>query len=364
MSPDPADNRPSAALQRQSRLSLYLALAYLLLIAYASLNPFSRWRMPPDDLLGFVHLQRPRYITRGDIIINLLAYLPLGLLLAVALARVGRAGAVALATGAGLAVSLAMETLQQMVPGRIASNLDLLHNALGTLAGALLALVFLRAAAAGSSDLWRGPWLQPGRLVDLGLVLAVLWLIGQANPSLPLMGTRVFESAVPLERLYQAHTFSLVQAGLSLANTLLFGVLISLLLLPLRSPFTVSTAAVAGIALGKLLAGVVLLKSEALLQWLGPEAAIGTAYGIAFLGLIAPTPRTARVAVGLAAAAASLVLAYAFEGPANTSAVMRLFSWRYGHLLNFNGLTRLLAELWPMLAIVYFATARDVKREA
>lgn len=363
MSLDSADNRPSAVLHRQSRLSLYLALAYLLLIAYASLNPFSGWRMPPDDLLGFINLPRPRYITRGDIIINLLAYLPLGFLLALSLSRLNQPGAVVLATAAGLAVSLVMETLQQLVPGRIASNLDLLNNALGTLGGALLALAFLRATAAGDAGGWRGPWLQPGRLVDLGLVLAALWLFSQANPSLPLMGTRVFESAVPLERLYEAHTFSLVQTGLSLANTLLFGVLISVLLLPQRSPFTVAAAAVAGIAIGKLLSGVVLLKSEALLQWLGPEAAIGTAYGIALLGLMAHTPRQARLAVALAAAVASLVLAYAFEGPANTSAVMRLFSWRYGHLLNFNGLTRLLAELWPMLAMAYFAAARHVRRE-
>ena len=38
--------------------------------------------------------------------------------------------------------------------------------------------------------------------------------------------------------------------------------------------------------------------------------------------------------------------------PANPYSIAALATWRQGHFLNFNGLTRLTASLWPFLTLL------------
>ena len=68
------------------RLAVFVALAYTLVIVFASLQPFAGWRTPPADVLRFLSAW-PRYITAGDVILNIVAYLPLGAMLFTALRR-------------------------------------------------------------------------------------------------------------------------------------------------------------------------------------------------------------------------------------------------------------------------------------
>ena len=72
------------ALLRAS-LAGYVALAYTLVIVYASLQPFTGWRMPPPEVFAFLTAPWPRYITASDIALNVAAYLPLGAMLFYAL---------------------------------------------------------------------------------------------------------------------------------------------------------------------------------------------------------------------------------------------------------------------------------------
>ena len=76
----------------RSRLAAFVALAYTLVIVYASLQPFDGWRMPPAALFDFLLAPWPRYITAGDIVLNVAAFLPFGAMLVVAL-RPRRTGA-------------------------------------------------------------------------------------------------------------------------------------------------------------------------------------------------------------------------------------------------------------------------------
>ena len=69
----------------RSRLAAYVALAYTLVIVYASLQPFDGWRMPPAALFDFLLAPWPRYVTSSDIVLNVAAYLPFGAMLVVAL---------------------------------------------------------------------------------------------------------------------------------------------------------------------------------------------------------------------------------------------------------------------------------------
>src|SRR5215216_3755811 len=63
-------------------LARILALAYFLVIAYASLQPFSGWWIPPEEIRLFLTAPWPRYITLEDVLVNIAAYVPLGFLLA------------------------------------------------------------------------------------------------------------------------------------------------------------------------------------------------------------------------------------------------------------------------------------------
>jgi hypothetical protein len=91
--------------------------------------------------LGWDGLQR---ISASDLIINLLGFVPFGVLVSLRIAAAGRlstrrVGLTALAFG--LAVSLLIETVQVFLPGRDSSLVDLAANTVGTAAGVLMALM-------------------------------------------------------------------------------------------------------------------------------------------------------------------------------------------------------------------------------
>ncbi|HSO07811.1 MAG TPA: VanZ family protein [Pelomicrobium sp.] len=359
MPADPSTPRPF-------RLSIYLALAYLLLVAYASLSPLGGWRLVEGDWLRFVTAPWPRYWTVADLAINALAYFPLGFLIGLsAPRRWPRWAVVALATLLGLLTSFAMETAQQAVPGRVASNLDLMSNGAGALAGALAAAAALsRPATLTALVGLRDRWLDSGHLTDAALVLVALWCFGQANPALPWMATRVFEGALTASARDPAAAFSLLAMALSLTCTLAVAMTLKVVVPPERRRLLLAAAPAVVSALVKSIAAVALLRQEATLRWLTVESVVGVGYGIAFAWLALRHSQRVQAAVGVAAAVAAIVLAYGFEPAASPSAVMRLFSWRYGHLLNFNGLTRLVAELWPMAAIVFLALVLRLRARA
>src|SRR5512146_2214047 len=88
-----------------------LALAYIALLIYASLFPFSGWTAPAKPF-GFLAPAWPHHWQRVDILINVLAYVPLGLLLA---RWWGKPSPIVLATLAGAALSFGVESLQQFL---------------------------------------------------------------------------------------------------------------------------------------------------------------------------------------------------------------------------------------------------------
>ena len=170
--------RPADSLARP------LALAYALLVAYACLHPLAGWRdsgLPPFDWLW---APWPKYFILEDFIFNIVGYLPLGLLIAAALpANLTFARKVMAATLLAALLSLALEATQNFLPARIASNLDLGGNIAGALLGALAGARWGAAVfgAQGRLHRWRTGYVIPGRTGEVGLLLLVLWLLGQLS---------------------------------------------------------------------------------------------------------------------------------------------------------------------------------------
>src|SRR5690349_11119164 len=80
--PPPA---PAAAVMAERRKGSPIAraalLAYLLLIVYASWFPFTGWRSTGLSPFAFLTMVPPRYWTVFDVGVNIVGYIPLGMLI-------------------------------------------------------------------------------------------------------------------------------------------------------------------------------------------------------------------------------------------------------------------------------------------
>ncbi len=133
------------ALWQPSTLARYLFVAYVPLVVYASLHPFSGWRdrgLPP---FGFLTAPFPRPIPVFDVVANIIGYMPLGFLAVLAVYPwLRRSYALAFGLACSASLSFVLESLQLYLPTRTSSNLDLLANTVGGAAGALAALATTR----------------------------------------------------------------------------------------------------------------------------------------------------------------------------------------------------------------------------
>jgi len=179
------------AVARQGFAAPLLLAASIALILYASLYPF---RLAPDGPSLLEALRRITWVraSRGDMLNNLVLYLPLGFALSAWLApRLGRLGCLLLAIVAGFLLSLSLELLQASIPLRVSSLRDLALNTAGSALGAL----------GGWAWLLLGARMVPGsatavRMRGLALAVIVLWLLARLWPLWPDVGLRQLKLAV------------------------------------------------------------------------------------------------------------------------------------------------------------------------
>jgi VanZ family protein len=340
---------------RPSPLARYLLLAYVLLVIYASLHPFSGWRDQGVGPFAFLAGALPRYITAFDLVTNFAAYLPLGFFALLALHPLLRGTLAFIAAGlAGCCLSLALEALQTYLPSRIPSNLDLATNGVGAFAGAALALRFgVGLLDSGRIHALRDRWFLAGHRYDLGMVLLALWLFTQLNPETLLFGNGdlrgLFEP--PPAALHPAKVFIQMEASVSACNLIAVGLLLSCLMQD-YGPLRLLLLALLAWALAlKTVAVGVLLKEQNVFAWLTPGALLGLASGAVILMLVVALPRVARLALaGLLLMAATVLVNLAPENPYFANALQQ---WPQGYFLNFNGVTHLVSLAWPFVALFY-----------
>ena len=332
-----------------SPLARLLFAVYLLLIVYASLYPLSGWRGHGGSPFEFLGTPWPRQILAFDALVNGAAYMVLGLLAVLAWRpRLQGTAAVvgALLLGAGL--SLAMEAAQSYLPARTPSSLDVLCNAAGALLGALAG----QRASPWEQPLrqWRARALQPGAHADFGLALLGLWLFTQLNPAMLLFGAGDLRDlfAGPAGPARGPELFVAIEAVIAAANLAAVALLVSSIAAP-GAPVRVMVLVLVLAALAtKTFAFAVILRAQDGLDWVTPGAAQGLVAGLAAALLAVSLPRLARL--GLAAILLMAATVLVNLAPQNPYMAAMLKLWQQGHFLNFNGLTRLVATLWPFAA--------------
>ncbi|TNC98899.1 MAG: VanZ family protein [Gallionellaceae bacterium] len=340
---------------RRSLLRRYLLVGYVLMIVYASLSPFSGWQEQGLDFLEVLSSPIGQTYTAFDAITNCLAYLPLGMLLALTL-RTYVAGwrSLFITVIGAMLLSLLLEYLQMYLPSRISSNADVLTNTFGALVGGMLALVIAPAQWFVRATQWRIELFQRGHGVDFGLALLMLWMFAQINPTLPMLGNVFITEAA--HRIFVAmpeepfNPWSSVAVAL---NLLMIGLLLQTLLRVRRDAAIALMIVLCVIALAKFIAAAVLLKSWALMLWLNSEAMLGIVLGMLALWAMHSLPRVALLWGTALAALVYLMLALWVLDSGTPSAAMRLYHWRYGHLLNYNGMSQIVSSMFPLLLMGY-----------
>ncbi len=357
-----------------------MAWAYAVLIAYASLYPFVPWRVPGVSILAFLALPWPRYWTSFDLLANLLGYVPLGALVFGAVVRSGGRPIPALwiAFSIGTAWSLAMELLQNFLPQRVASNVDLGLNALGTLIGAAIGWRVHRFSGVERWQVARDRWFI-GRSAG-GLALLLLWPIGMLFPlPVPLAQGQVLvqlqegiatllegTSVAPwvetwadaeLDRspLSPGGEFALIALGL-LAPCL---VAFSIARRGWRRVVLVLGAAVLGV-LATTLSTALNFGPQHMTAWSTPQAVAALAFAVALAAALSVVPRRAAAGIGLVALTA--LVAVVAQAPADPFFAQSLQAWEQGRFIRFYGVARWVGWLWPYVAILYLLArlgARD-----
>ena len=349
--------------ESRARLRTLLAMGYALFIAYVSLSPFSDWREQGLDFTEVLRMPLMLTFTLFDTVLNVLAYIPFGLLVGLALrARFTASVSLIMTVVCGVALSAGMEYLQMYLPARISSNLDILSNSAGTLIGAILAVsisswtwfhMCLRQ--------WRSSLFHHGKEMDFGLALLVLWSFGQINPSLPMLGNvfitepvrEPFVSTVP-------EPFGWWASIAVTLNLLMLGALLATLLRTPRRVVTIILAVLSLVALVKFVAAAVLLKSWALLLWINGEAMLGMLLGVTMLISVFWLPRQVTIRAGAAVCIAYFIIVNFVVDTNTPAAAMSIYHWHYRHLLNFNGLAQTLTMIFPLLLLFHLWRIRDI----
>lgn len=350
-----------------------LAAAFALLIAYASLYPFSGWRWPPgQSAQTLLALPASHYFIAFDLWANFIGYMPLGALLYGAGVRSGwRLGwALLLASVLPALLSYALEVTQNFLPDRVPSREDWLLNAGGGVVGALVGAAL---QALGVLRVWqplRDRWFIPASAGALTLLL--LWPLGLLFPAPVPLGlgqcwdelrdlavavlenTPLQELAEPWLRPAQAERAPLSRATetLAIALGLLGPCLVAFAAMRSRARRAVVTLCALGLALAvSTLSTALNFGPEHAWAWLTPATLPGLALGL--LAALACTLMPPRLAATVGLMALTALVAVVAQAPDNAYYAQSLQAWSQGRFIRFHGLARWIGWLWPYAAAAW-----------
>ncbi|MCY7388547.1 MAG: VanZ family protein, partial [Burkholderiales bacterium] len=261
-------------------------LAYSLMIAYASLNPFVIWRWPEVfTLFGW-----PRYVIAFDVVLNFAAYAPFGAMLAALLRQSVRIGSfgitrnahfwwLAVVISAGL--SFGFELLQAFLPGRVSSFLDLLANTAGAATGAALVLAAPGRLLIGRWRQWRQKYFSPSDETGWGLILLACWIFAQLNPAIPFFEAGHIANPFDTVNTHPYNPLVLLPQAVGITlNVCGFVLFVALLMHPGKNAMLHVVLLLAAGLVIKVAMAALMLKAPQMIDWLAPARVIGLTAGL------------------------------------------------------------------------------------
>lgn len=341
----PSSESPQAA--PAAPLLPLATLAYLALLVYGTLYPWQGWRAPdPGAFAGLLSLDQ--YASFGDIVTNLLVYIPAGLLLTLLIGR--RAGiwiAAPLALFLATALSIGLEMAQLYLPHRVSSLVDVALNSASAAAG-VIAAAFGRTLA-GRLALQRTRLrVTSNRHAHAASLAAIgVWVGTQWAPFVPSLDVgHLWRSVAPLAGLVQPAAWNLPAAGEYLGQTVGLGVLIAAIS---ANPYRTTPP------LLLLLGGVFGAKVLMIGRVLSPEAVAGALAGFILVAALDGIQLSRRALVGCLMVLGSAVLESLITPLADTARDMNWTPFRM-HLHNpLVGIGAVLDSVWPYLSLAVLA---------
>ncbi|SMC17832.1 VanZ like family protein [Andreprevotia lacus DSM 23236] len=337
-----------------SRVSRFFLACYLLLVLVVSFYPFTGWRFTGEPVFAFYTYPLPYYFTLFDNLVNVLAYIPIGT--AVALSVWPRSLSWLLGALAGTVLSCGVEFVQQFIPGRVASNMDILSNGFGALIGGVLALLL-------SSRRWQRRWqilryshLREGSAVEWGVVWLVLWFVTQFDPTVPFLGVVVEARGLPQpfdSPIANAELFlRLLEGGGMMLQMIGVALFVATLMRHAREiPAAIRITLLVGLLVKLAFAGM-LLQPAQFFSWINRNIIVGGVAGALLLWGLWRLQWRLRAFLGVLSLAAAAAVSWAWPLTPQMSATLPLFRWHYGHLMHFSGLAAVIGDLWPYGAIL------------
>jgi VanZ family protein len=340
------------------------------LIVYASWFPFSGWQnqgLSPLIFLEWTSL--PRYWTGFDAGINVIGYIPFGMLLVYAMRpKITGFWAFLLAGMVGMLVSGAMEAVQTYLPTRVSSNLDFYTNSAGSVVGAFIgALTARKLMDTSNAYKLRQRWFA--QHASQGLVLVALWPLTQIYPQnflfglgqlLPILSEWLSELldmeidlgamlrpdvALTVEQYWLSETIVTACGMVGAALTLL-----CILRKPApRAPLVALLVAAAVLVKG--LSTALQLGPDSAFVWITPGAQGGFLIGVIMLAGLIFAPHVAQRRLAIATLLLSLLIVN--TTPTNPYFSETLQTWVQAKFLNFYGAAQFLSLAWPLAALWY-----------
>lgn len=344
-----------------------LTLAYIVLVIYASLYPFTNWRDQGVAPWAFLFQPWPKYWTLFDVVSNMLGYAPLGFLGVLAALRTGRGKrAIGLVTLMVVLLSFCLESVQSYLLARVASNVDFGLNVLGGLLGGLCAWALEKLGAIDHWSHFKRTWFVAD--AQGALVLLALWPLALVFPAaVPLGLGQVFERletalggaltgtpflewmpmrTLELQPLLPGAEMLCVMLGALVPTLLAF----SVIQLKLKRIWFLVLVSATGIAVSVLSAGLTYGPEHAL-AWLTLPVELGLLAALVLAVPLIALPR--RACLVLLLLALLLQLFVLNLAPANPYFAQTLQTWEQGRFIRFHGVVQWLGWLWPFVTVLY-----------
>ena len=333
-------------------LARAISLSYALLIIYVSLTPFDFNFENGINAWAWLDAPLPRFITLFDVLVNILAYIPLGFLLVFACYPRWRnfvALGIALSFSAVLAFSV--ESLQTWLPTRIPSQMDWWANVFGGLMGGLLAIPLGPQWLSGSAlrrrfDQWFG-------LNWAACALFLLFPWAQIYPQSSWLGTGVWGHAI----------FASVDWGTMVVNHfaqesiitaicwLGTGLLLSLGMRAKAPQWKILNSLLCFTVLVKIAFTGLQFGAEFSLLWLTAGAIWGMLLGSLLLRWTLQFSVASKAWLAIACLVSATIAINIL--PDNPYFILTLRHWYQGRLLHFNELMQWVSVVWLPLALFW-----------
>lgn len=326
---------------------MFATLAYLGLLVYGTLYPWQGWQAPEDSAFRGL-LSVDRHASYGDVVTNLLVYIPAGLLLTLVLARrvaVWAAAPLALMLAAGLSVGL--EIAQLYLPHRVSSIMDVALNGASAAIGVVAALFARTLAGIFSAQRSRLRFTSNRQRHAASLAALGVWAGTQWAPFVPSLDVgNLRRSLAPLADLIQPQLWNLPTTGEYLGQTVGLGALIAAIS---ANPFR--TAPPLLLLLAAVLGGKTLVVGRAL----APEAVVGILAGFIVVAALDGVALARRARLAALLVLSSVVLESLTTPLTDTIGAMNWIPFRM-HLNNpLIGVGAVLEGLWPYLTLAALA---------